>query len=297
MLINDKKLGYVIIAFLLVFIVCICAVFTWVVYIQPRQFTIKFDKVGNLKIEDAVVHKGFSIGHVKSMQWSASHVLVTVETNKRPLMYADYRIEDVEKGVMGDRIIMMDCGGLAGRPLSLNDTLQGTFIPGISEGIAYAGRLHAVIRELDSIASILRCGKQNQRSLIEVITGLVDSSDAVLSRLSAGIKPIARDAGSFLDSTGHLLANASASARPVIRKTPSILKGMKTGSDSLVALTGHLQAILDSVQAKYADLNGADTSRKTQKTDALYRQLSDIQEVLDFISSSGLLLRVGINFH
>ncbi|MDD5675527.1 MAG: hypothetical protein PHC61_15260 [Chitinivibrionales bacterium] len=291
---SDKNLGYIVITFLLVFICGICAVSIWVVFVQPRIFAIQFKEIGNLKIEDAVVQKGLAIGHVKNIEWRPAGVLVTVETGRQPVFYTDYAISDIEKGLMGDRIIMMYCGDSTKPRLASTHILQGKFVPGISEAIGYIGKLHEIIKSLDSTALSLQNGHDGGRSPIAQFAAFVKSADTLTARLYGAASYLSKNAAGSIRSAGRAVTTIATAARPVMEQGPAQLRNADSGLDTLAVMTTRLEAFVDSARTLLASVNGRDSSEAALKKQALYNRLDAIAGTLDLIRSSGIVLRIGV---
>jgi len=245
---NDRKLGYAIIG---LFLIMFCMAFAYLlqpILHPPHSCAIVFKQVGNLRIEDQVRVQGVVAGTVKKISLKNNQVVVNVQTREKLSLHSGFSIVTMDAGIMGDRMIMIDCGDSA-RPLYNADTFPGEFYPGVSEALNHVGRLQEIIDSIKQMSASLLHGTARKPSLVSQANAMVKEIDALskkyqrIAQTANGSISSAIDTVDLIVHQTALLSNAVAVSAPeyidmLNRKMESINKLLLT----IDTVTGKLQS-------------------------------------------------------
>ena len=99
-------------------------------------------------------------------------------------LHKGYSIANMDQGIMGDRMLMIDCGDTTAPLISALDTLKGTFYPGVSEAVGYSWKMHEVVDSFIIISSnfcaVLPIGESFVRRAREIVSDVDSLSEVVL---------------------------------------------------------------------------------------------------------------------
>ncbi|MFP4520639.1 MAG: MlaD family protein [Fibrobacterota bacterium] len=136
---RDRVTGTVIIAvILLTCISFISSIYRTRVRVYRKVF-VRFEDIGNLKLENPVKIMGVERGLVSRItrDAKAGKALIEMKIHKGIKIRENYKVLNEDVGLMGDRIINLVPGD-SGASVSPADTLDGKFLAGIAEKIPRA---------------------------------------------------------------------------------------------------------------------------------------------------------------
>ncbi len=179
----DRRLGYSIMA--VIALAVSAGIFFSIYNLKNLEKVriISFDTVGNLRIDDPVYVRGIQIGKIIKIEFRQQTVLVYFSLNKPIRLHQGYHANNLDINIMGDRKVDINSGDTTKPPIPEKDTIAGTFIPGVSEGIGLAWKLHNIIDSLTLISSQLLSGSSGRASLISRMNGIIASTDSACNLL------------------------------------------------------------------------------------------------------------------
>ncbi len=184
---NDRKLGYIIIFLTFSIFISILGYGLWTILFPKNTQVILFDNLTNLQIDDAVKFKGNSIGRVVSVSHTEIQghqmAVVTIVKNDDLSIHSDYAIVVTDKGIMGDRVILLNPGSMHMPVIDAKDTLFGHWIPSISDALGKAWKLKAKIREIRAEIGSLINEKEGKKSFVSQLNTLFVEIDAVTQKV------------------------------------------------------------------------------------------------------------------
>jgi hypothetical protein len=266
---SDRKLGYAIIS---LFLAMLCVALAYCIYpllSPPHTRVLAFDKIGNLRIDDQVRVKGTFSGTVKKITWTKEKVLITIQTKQPLTIHEGYSAVSMDAGVMGDRMLMIDNGPPKAPVINATDTLNGTFVLGISEAVGYTWRLQEVVDSLKDMTTLLLHGDRRHVSLVTQTKGViktVDSLSRYVLRFASGVED---DISAGLDSIDNFINQTSALSQAVAVSAPEYLSML----DKQLAKAGRFVATLDTA----IEVLGKKTAGMTSKDNILWQ--NDIERL------------------
>jgi hypothetical protein len=251
----DRSLGYVILCLFCLAIAALLSYFLWPAFYPQKTRVIAFDAIGNLRIDDPVRVKGILAGKIKKIDWRRENVFVCVSIKKPAIFHRGYSIADMDQGIMGDRMLMIDCGDTNSPAVAEGDTLRGASYPGVSEAVGYTWKLHATVDSFVSISSQLLYGTATRKSIVEQTDAIISAVDSISRTVLKLTEKLQRNITFQLDSldalvnTAALLSQAAAASAPEyvsmlesqIKKTSRLLAGLDTTSGKLLRFSAALQ--------------------------------------------------------
>lgn len=290
---NDRQTGYLVIGFLAIFLTAVFSYIFYVTVLLPSRYVVSFDQIGNLRIEDPVLIRGAEIGKVVDLDWNNNRAITTIETNRPLKLFENYLIISVDRGLMGDRILVVDPGLPSAKLVLLTDTLHGKFCPGIAEAIGKAWRLKDIVSTYQKSLKTLLYGSTKENAFVEQFShfmGQVDSITSSLAQNSSNFDQEISNQVKTLDSQITLLTNY----------TQKNIDVADQGLDSLDLIISNLKSAVDATDsmlvkvrdytAKFSDF---DTEWALKLSD-LRKQLVSLSDGLATLRKTALRLRVHI---
>ncbi len=181
--IHNRILGYILLGLLSCITLSILVYAIWIIAFPKDTRIISFNRVSNLKIEDPVKIKGVTIGKVKYITKTFNKVLVTFEIIKPLTIYKGYTIFSADRGIMGDRVIVIINGNENNPFVNKNDTLNGIFYSGVSDVIGSAWKLKELADSFKKTLEFVLHGNAHRNSFILQFSTVITSLDTFTNKL------------------------------------------------------------------------------------------------------------------
>jgi len=157
------------------------------------EFHVRFDQVGGLTHGDPLYVNGVELGRVNGVRlMTARQVVAAMGVRQGVPVPDDSRIVLKSVGIMGERFVEIT-QGVSVRMIAPGDTVDGTFLMGMSEVMGSAGDIledvSATARSLRDVAELL----SNQGRLQETMDNLAEVSGS-LRDATSGDDPVLIDA-------------------------------------------------------------------------------------------------------
>jgi ABC-type transporter Mla subunit MlaD len=293
---SDRILGYVLLSILLFICVGLGAYGIYTLKHPPAIRVLSFSQIGNINTDDPVYIRGIRVGKVHSTRWQSNRVIVYVTQNRSFLVHKGYHIDDMDIGTMGERIIMITDGDSTAPVIGNNDTLYGTFMPGISEAIGWAPQLFAAIDSLTAQSTRLRFGTQQQPSMITKARLLIHHTDTISTSLSHALIGISAVLDPALDSLTYLLNTTAGTIRTTGTALPVILNAADTGIRSINESLLHISSLITRVQSVTLLLEKQSLSAASP-SDTVYLQqkLTQVHTLLQYLQNNVLQIKIRLH--
>ena len=290
---QDRIIGYFSLAALVLFA---AASVTLVVqtFSEPVEvWRIRFDNVGSLRIEDPVRTDGIDVATITSILSHPDGPLVTVAFPFPPTIHANYSLRAVDVGVMGERLITLDCGTPDHPQLTNRDTLAGMFVRGPSEALGVFDRLYDFVVELYDVSTRLRYGTPERPSLIEQYNRMGAVVDSLSSDILAFVRIAHSELEGVLKTTGDL-TETTATATAVVTRHAAAL------SDTVVMVMAKTESAIHTldtmttfIHTTLARLQQEDhTLQWSLLLDKADTAIDSLRERLNHIATQGIALKV-----
>lgn len=265
--------------------------------ISPELRVAVFPQIGNLRIEDPVRLNGLEVGRVMSIEADERRVYLTLIFTETVEIRRGYGLETIDKGILGDRYVILRPGRDSAPIVPLEDTLQGQFIPGPSEVLGRMGELKGWVARVDSIVANLQEGdgetppfSQRFNEIVSLVDSTLRKAQVVSSELEQKIPRQTAELDSFTQKTNTLVKRMEASVPELLTNlTGSLgtLENLVSSTDSiLVGLEETVTAMGDKENILWRD----DIDRLSENLDLIN---SAIKEVYEFSFQLKLLPKLG----
>ncbi len=291
---NDRRLGYFLLILLVGLVTGFTTYFVWVHLFPAERWVIAFDRIGNLKIEDPVTIHGLQIGRVETVEYAGGTVLVGIRTTEPLKLHEKYSISVVDKGLMGERTILIDRGRITKNAISPGDTLKGSFAPGVSEALDNTRLLKQAVSDLRVAIARARHGTDSQSPFATRFIELMRAVDSLSEEAVVMGTELEGDLSLGLDSVQAALTALSSYSEYLATTLPTYVE-LASG---LIPKAEKAIATLESaVQSLTKVLSVLDEQEKTlfgETLAQLQAQLEEIRNAVDRLRSDGLPLQVRI---
>ena len=291
---SDRRLGYIILGFLTIFIGVVIGVFVWVTVIVPQKHVFEFNQIGNLKIGDPVLMRGVLIGSVLAVEWKQPSVYITIETTKPFSMHPGYTIINIDKGFMGERTIQLDPGDTVQNALSDSDTLHGIFYAGIADALSNIHKLKNFVLLLENLARELRYGTPQKKSLIVQINQIVLGLDTISATILSTTESAGKTITMHLDQLNNSLDSVHGYPRQISNTITPGTKTIQAELNNLDTVTGTVSTMLDSLQTLTAFVQVGDTASWNSALISLRTDITALKQGIDYIRTNGLVLKANL---
>jgi len=253
----DRKFGYFIIA--VIFLIGLSALGLGFFHLKnpDKLRTISFDKVGNLKLDDPVYLFGILVGKIKNIELCERNVLVHVRLEKPLQLHQGYHIDNIDIGIMGDRMLSVDFGDTTTSLVPEQDTLIGTFLPGVSEGVGLAWKLKSVIDSFVELSAKLLKNSPMRASFVQRVNEIANATDTasmtlvhVITRLGNGLSGqldtlnrVINGVALFSIQADSLTAQSVSALEKQIGLIGNALTSLESMIDGLIVATGKLESL------------------------------------------------------
>jgi ABC-type transporter Mla subunit MlaD len=292
---NDRRIGYVVLGLLGSLLVAFTSYFTWLSLFPADRRTILFPDVGNLKIDDALTVYGMQLGSIDAIQWQGpDRVVVSVRSSQKLAIFADYRITGVDKGFMGDRYIMIEPGSPAKQRMLGSDTLRGSFVAGISEGVDHVAEFKACVESLRVAVDRIYLGSETMDPFPQEFGAFMAKVDTFTTSLDVNVAGFDHDLGPQIDTLNSALRDLSEFSHTLGTELPRYSADIArfiTKADTLLGQVDNLLAGADSLLRRLEYMNNG-PSRDTMKK--LRTQVAALRKTTDDLRTKGLPLPVKI---
>jgi ABC-type transporter Mla subunit MlaD len=253
----DRRIGYAILA-LIIFLSVALIVFGYTLSKSAAAETriVHFPQIGNLRIDDPVMLKGIQVGTIKKTDGTERGIYVTFITTQPLNLRADYQIENKDKGIMGDRLIMIEPGTNTAAAVPAGDTLHGIFREGISEVVGLAWQLSDLIDTFCVVSDRMLKGTSQKKSLVRQIDDMVNITDSTLARLTRMTDNLERTTSQQVDSIEHMTASLIAAESGITKTAPQkiaevekLLRLLNNGMAKLDTMSADINATVNTVNA------------------------------------------------
>jgi ABC-type transporter Mla subunit MlaD len=274
---SDRNYGYVILVVIFTIGLFAAGIGLYHLKTPNKSALISFEKIGNLKIDDPVFLLGIRVGRIKSIELREQNVLVRVNLEKPLRLHQGYHIDNLDVGIMGDRMISMTYGDTARPFVPEKDTLTGQFHPGVSESVGMAWKLQSVIDSFIKIsAKLLHCTPQRP-SFVQQVRHFASVTDTftlslatIITRLSCGLSAQLDTLDLLINGVARFSAQADSLARQHV-----------TGLDREIGTIGKmldkLESTIDGLMVAAAKLEGLDSLDKHGTMAGLMAKIKELR--------------------
>jgi len=305
---SDKKLGYVLMALILLLAGGFVFAYWWVEHAPYETRVLRFPEVGSLAVEDPVRMSGMVVATVYGFEHdSLGRVLVYVSSRKDfstppkkgsaagiPIRTSSGVAVKV-KGVMGERFIDITPGNLEDPLVPKDQIIDGKFEMGPSEAIVYIDLLVEKIIEYKELMQWINTGKDGERSFVQAFGDVVDVIDTLTETLLTGMAGLETGLEIGLDTAARLIEKTGEIVDKTAKAVPEALESINSVLVKIDNLVPKLEKVIATVDATVEKIDGnkflwGDDVEKVQK------RLIEIKKFVDNFRENGLPLTVKLKY-
>ncbi len=292
---SDRKLGYVVMTLLGLFVVIVGGLFVRVAWFPADVRYVVFEEIGNLRIDDPVSILGVEVGKISDVRRLGDQVLVEVKTHRKLRIHENYRIRTIDKGLMGDRVIALDCGDKRKPLLEPSDTLRGSFVPGLSEAIGSAWRLKRVVHHYRGLSASFARGDNEDAPIRRKVWNMLRMLDTLSGNVTAMMISLDASLSTTLDTLERFSRQVETFSDTMASTVPDLLLRLQ---DDFVPRCDSLLTQLDSLAGQLSEsVEQADDPESivwSGQVARLSELLKSVRAALRSLESDGIPLQIKI---
>ncbi len=292
---SDLKYGYFILAVIFAVGAFVLGLGLYHMKSPNKTALISFDKIGNLKIDDPVFLLGTRVGRVKTIELRKRNVLVHVNLVKPLRLHQGYHIDNIDVGIMGDRMISMDFGDTTRPLVPAKDTLAGSFHPGVSESVGMAWKLQSVIDSFIELSAKLLSSTPQHTSFVQQVNHFVTVTDTVSLSLVNVITRLGGGISVQLDSLDRLIGSVARFSAQADTLAGRQVSNLKRQIGNIGNLLQKLETMIDGLVAAAEKLESLDSLDKQGTLAVFISRIKDLRDaVLHVKEGVAQLAKLGI---
>lgn len=288
---NDKKLGYIILALIVITVLSLLIYSIRILAFPEETRIISFNRISNLRIDDPIKIKGNTVGRIKDIADDDYKVLVTIELIEPVNFHKGYIIYSTDKGILGDRVIIVDPGDKNGQLINKNDTLEGTFYPGISDVLGHAWKLKDLIIEFKTTAGTLLSGTEEKPSLIATFSKVISAVDTFSKKLYNAALFLNSEFAVNIDTLYSFSASANEFIQEVKEVIPEKITTVEQQLKTISNFIDKLEKIVDLLTEMVTRIENNELLHVDHLT-KLLNQLKEIQNFLEELQAGTVQLKL-----
>ena len=292
---NDRILGYFVIALVVLFLILPIGYLLWQASSPVVTRTIAFKNVAGLSflsVQDPVNIQGVEVGTIRNITIRGTTAFIEIETNDTLRLYEDYTITVVAKGVMGDRYLSILPGSPEKKRVPVDTQLYGNVAVGPDEALSYIGELKDAIHTLLVLSEELKNGTADKSSLVEKIWQFTDVMDSLIETVAAEIKEVDTLLQTGMASAQVLLDKAMTATDTVNRILPSASATLNDLIDDLNPVIDNVDRLVRKTDSLLVKIDNQELFIWKKYTGAVSGKLADLRELFGKIGSDSLELPV-----
>jgi ABC-type transporter Mla subunit MlaD len=294
---NDRKLGYAIL-FLLVLTFAVVAVYLVRTVVYPHEVRIvSFERIGNLRIEDAVRVRGTLSGVIENIKWTKNKILVAIKFRKPLAIHQGYSIINMDEGIMGDRMVLVDVGDTTAPLCGVSDTLRGTFNPGVSEALGYAWQMRDLVDTFVAVTGRWVHGTAVNNSLITRTRSAITTVDSLSKAVAEAARQIEAGVTGQIDSINAIVNQTSVLARTFAAAAPEYMAAIDAYEKKLSAIVAMLHATASNLRATVENLQGPGTVLWSDDVETIRKNLVFLQTIIEAVQQRLLQFKSNIRLN
>jgi ABC-type transporter Mla subunit MlaD len=294
---SDKRVGYIILAASLVIMVSLLVYSIALLAFPKETRVISFSRISNLRVDDPVKIQGKIVGRIKSLTGEGHRVLVTLELTETIHIHEGYWIYSTDKGILGDRLIVIKPGNSAGPLIEKSDTLRGNFYPGMSDVLGRAWKLKDFFTAFKVNAGILLSGTKEKPSLVSTFTEIISEIDTFSNKLYTTALFLYAELEPGIDSLNAVIAFADGLIQDMKNIVPHKITAVEKQVETLAAFLEKLDSIVNTLSGIILQIKDNGLIPSDHIT-SLLKQLKEIHDLLEELlaGTTQLKLKIKLGF-
>ena len=288
---NDKKLGYIILAIIAITVLSLLIYSIHLLAFPKVTRIISFSRISNLRIEDPIKIKGNTVGRIKDIASDDYRVLVTIELIEPINFHDGYMIYSTDKGILGDRVIIVDPGDINGQLINKNDTLEGHFHEGISDVLGHAWKLKDLFIEFKTTAGNLLSGTEEKPSLIATFSNVISAVDSFSNKLYNAALFLSSEFEGNIDTLYTVSASAIEFIADVKKVIPERITTVEQQLKTISNFIDKLEKIVDMLTGIVTNIEDNELMHVDHIT-GLLTQLEEVQNLLEDLQAGTVQLKL-----
>jgi phospholipid/cholesterol/gamma-HCH transport system substrate-binding protein len=261
-----------------------------------HQRVINLDHIGSLQRDDPIRLRGAQIGHISAIVSRDDRVLVTVNLAEPVEIHRNYQVSVAEKGILGERFLVLEPGDDSAPLLGERDTLTATFAPGIAEVMGQAWKLEPAIKTLAGQVDALRFGSNGKPSLVSQMQAAFTALDSFSLRLQSASQILSTELGGQLVRIDSMITTTDRTLGSVSAATPELVQNLQKTLQQLTGTVASLEQAIDQINTVARQLNDPKNLLWSDQLFRLQEELQAIKRIINELNESALRLKLRISF-
>lgn len=288
---NDKTFGYIILASLLSIALLVFGYAAWVLVFPQETRIIAFNRVSNLRVDDPIKIRGVTVATIKSMTRNEKNSLITIKTFKPLPIYEGYTIYSADKGILGERLIILENGDSNNQVVSSDDTLTGIFHPGVSDVLGSAWKLKDLIVAFKENAGLLLSGSEEKPSFITTFSTIISEIDSFSTKLYNTAEFLDAELSGKINTLQSITASAQKVSHEIAGTIPEKIQTIEEQIEIITNFIEKLDTLIDTLTDILNKIKNNDLFQKDYISKMIV-QLKELQELIDVIQDGTARLKV-----
>jgi ABC-type transporter Mla subunit MlaD len=293
---NNRILGYTVIAIIVVFLILPIIYLVWQAATPKTIRTIVFEDVNALSFlskQDPVRIQGVEVGIVRNISIINNNIAhVRIETIEDVHIHSGYSVTVMAKGVMGDRYLTIMPGDPVRPEIPADKLLYGRTAISPDEALSYVGQLQTAIHKLVKFSNQLYRGNQEKRSLVSAVWSFTLEIDTMIRSVTTMVAAVDTSLQQNIDSITALLTTTLKITGNVSEAVPSATGKIATVYNSVDSLLIHVESLLWTLNTTIVHIEQPDFFIWKKQCVKVRENLISLRQVLEMLRGDSLTLPV-----
>lgn len=290
---NDRILGYSVIAILVLFLFIPVGYLIWDSSLSGEERTIEFQGVSSLTfltLQDPVRILGVEVGVVTKIEARHNSAFVQIETKHPIQLYPGYTVQVTSKGIMGDRFLNISPGLKSQVTISPDSLLQGNFAIGPTEALALTANLHRAVELFVHLSDQLKNGTKGKPSLIVQFSSFAGMVDSMSTTLLTLLNVFDTAYTAKIDTIAAFLTNATAQTSNLAATLPAAVAIGKGVLPTAATALLRIDSIVSAIEPLVTAIDEQDSLLYAPSIASLPEKLKELQHLLNEIAADHLVI-------
>lgn len=293
---NDKNLGYIILLILGLVILITAGYIIDIVLFPDTKRIFVLDQIGSLQIDDPLKIQGITAGKISSISRDNKNVYLTVDIKDHLDIYANYTVKTAEKGVLGERYLILEPGDSSAPLLEAGDTLYSVFTPGISEIMGHAWKLENVMKIIVSKANEILNGTEENPSFVDQFNTIFILSDSLIREMYTATRILNRELRGQIDTLDVTVAQTEGMIRTLAAAGPELVANFEEQVEAITEFVEKLKKMVNMLSEIESRMEDKENILWSDKLKLLKNKLDEMGSLIEELNKKASRLRLRISF-
>lgn len=290
---NNRILGYSVIAILVLFLFIPIGYLIWDSSISGEVRTIEFRSISSLTFltpQDPVRILGVEVGIVTKIEARNNSAFVQIETKHPIQLFPGYTVWVTSKGVMGDRFLNIFPGLQSQLAIPPDSLLQGNFAIGPTEALAFTANLHHTVERFVRLSDQLKNGTGKKPSFIVQFSNFSGMVDSISGTLLTLLHDFDTEYTTKIDTIAALLTNTTTQTSNLAATLPAAVAIGNELLPTVAATLLRIDSITSTIEPMITAIDEHDSLLYLPSIASLPERLKELKYLLNEITAHHLVI-------